>query len=101
MPPLKFHLAVIFHNFPFPSIVPPPAGMDPSLVGGLYIALGLIGASVNGATALMIVSKRVYRLSAYTMMANVALADAIMMLVAGLACGILLIWPAMDAAIER
>uniref|UniRef100_A0A914DER8 Uncharacterized protein n=1 Tax=Acrobeloides nanus TaxID=290746 RepID=A0A914DER8_9BILA len=48
----------------------------------------------------MIISKRVFRLSAYTMMANVALSDAIMLIVAGVVCGLNLIWPTMDQCLE-
>uniref|UniRef100_A0A914GTZ8 G-protein coupled receptors family 1 profile domain-containing protein n=1 Tax=Globodera rostochiensis TaxID=31243 RepID=A0A914GTZ8_GLORO len=60
-------------------------------VGCLYIGIGLIGLVLNVATCVMIASKRVYRLSAYTIMANVALADCAMLIVAGLACGCALI----------
>lgn len=42
---------------------------------------------------IMICSKRVFRLSAYTLMANVALADSVMMMVAGVYCGTQIIWP--------
>lgn len=63
-----------------------------SIIGGLYIAIGIIGFLCNGATVLMIIMKRVFRLSAYTIMANVALADAIMMIVAGIACGMGILW---------
>uniref|UniRef100_A0AC34Q581 G-protein coupled receptors family 1 profile domain-containing protein n=1 Tax=Panagrolaimus sp. JU765 TaxID=591449 RepID=A0AC34Q581_9BILA len=58
-----------------------------SLVAALYIGIGCIGFICNAATVFMIIMKRVFRLSAYTIMANVALADAIMMVVAGIACG--------------
>lgn len=61
--------------------------MQAQLVGLLYVLLGLLGFACNAATALMIITKRVFRLSAYTMMANVALADAVMTLVAGVVCG--------------
>ncbi|KAI1708922.1 serpentine type 7TM GPCR chemoreceptor srx domain-containing protein [Ditylenchus destructor] len=68
--------------------------MDESIavpVGCLYIVLGILGVVLNLVTVLMIITRRVYRLSAYTLMANVALADAFVMVVAGLACGINLI----------
>lgn len=58
-----------------------------SLVAALYIGIGCIGFICNATTVFMIIMKRVFRLSAYTIMANVALADAIMMVVAGIACG--------------
>ncbi|KHN86632.1 putative G-protein coupled receptor K01A12.3 [Toxocara canis] len=64
-----------------------------SFVGGAYIFIGVVGFVCNTATVLMIATNRVYRLSAYTMMANVALADAIMMLIAGVMCGSLIVWP--------
>uniref|UniRef100_A0A914XXE0 G-protein coupled receptors family 1 profile domain-containing protein n=1 Tax=Panagrolaimus superbus TaxID=310955 RepID=A0A914XXE0_9BILA len=63
-----------------------------SVIGGLYITIGVIGFLCNGATVFMIIMKRVFRLSAYTIMANVALADAIMMIVAGIACGMGILW---------
>lgn len=71
-----------------------------SIVGSIYISLGLIGLLCNIATVIMIISKRVFRLSAYTMMANVALSDAIMLIVAGVVCGLNLIWPTMDQCLE-
>uniref|UniRef100_A0A915DB40 G-protein coupled receptors family 1 profile domain-containing protein n=1 Tax=Ditylenchus dipsaci TaxID=166011 RepID=A0A915DB40_9BILA len=43
---------------------------------------------LNLLTMLMILTKRVYRLSAYTIMANVALADALVLIVAGIGCGV-------------
>ncbi|VDK38196.1 unnamed protein product [Gongylonema pulchrum] len=57
-------------------------------VGGIYIFIGIIGFICNLATLLMIASYRMYRLSAYTIMANLALADAFMLIVAGLICGL-------------
>uniref|UniRef100_A0A7E4V256 G_PROTEIN_RECEP_F1_2 domain-containing protein n=1 Tax=Panagrellus redivivus TaxID=6233 RepID=A0A7E4V256_PANRE len=63
------------------------------LVGSVYIVIGILGLICNAATVLMIIMKRVFRLSAYTIMANVALADAIMMVVAGIACGMSILWP--------
>ncbi|CAD5221903.1 unnamed protein product [Bursaphelenchus xylophilus] len=61
--------------------------LSPTHLGLLYIGLGVLGFGCNATTALMIISRRVFRLSAYTMMANVALADAIMAVVAGIVCG--------------
>uniref|UniRef100_A0A914ZEZ9 G-protein coupled receptors family 1 profile domain-containing protein n=1 Tax=Parascaris univalens TaxID=6257 RepID=A0A914ZEZ9_PARUN len=66
-----------------------------TLVGGVYIFIGVVGFVCNTATVLMIATNRVYRLSAYTIMANIALADAIMMLVAGVVCGSLIAWTPM------
>ncbi|VDK43035.1 unnamed protein product [Anisakis simplex] len=57
------------------------------LIGGMYIVIGIIGFILNLATVLMIATNRVYRLSAYTLMANLAFADTVMMLVAGVICG--------------
>lgn len=62
-------------------------GAAASMVGGIYIFIGMIGFICNLATLLMIASYRMYRLSAYTIMANLALADAVMLIVAGLVCG--------------
>ena len=70
-----------------------PSSETVSLVGALYIGIGLVGFICNAATVFMIIMKRVFRLSAYTIMANVALADAIMMVVAGIACGLGLVYP--------
>lgn len=67
-----------------------------AIVGSVYILLGFIGLLCNGATIIMIITKRVFRLSAYTIMANVALSDAIMLILAGIVCGLNLIWPDMD-----
>lgn len=67
-----------------------------NLVGGAYILIGVVGFLCNTATVLMIATNRVYRLSAYTIMANIALADAIMMLVAGVVCGSLIVWTPMQ-----
>nr|CDQ00366.1 Bm4720 [Brugia malayi] len=57
-------------------------------VGGIYIFIGITGSLCNVTTLLMITCCRMYRLSAYTIMANLALADAIMLIVAGLVCGL-------------
>ncbi|VDO46126.1 unnamed protein product [Onchocerca flexuosa] len=57
-------------------------------VGGIYIFIGITGALCNMVTLLMITCYRMYRLSAYTIMANLALADAIMLIIAGLVCGL-------------
>ncbi|CAJ0945222.1 unnamed protein product, partial [Mesorhabditis belari] len=66
---------------------------DELMVGITYVIIGFVGFVCNLATVVMIGTNRVYRLSAYTIMANVALADAIMMLIAGVACGCSLLWP--------
>ncbi|CAJ0583386.1 unnamed protein product, partial [Mesorhabditis spiculigera] len=66
---------------------------DEFIVGVSYVGIGLVGFICNLATVVMIGTNRVYRLSAYTIMANIALADSIMMLIAGVACGCALIWP--------
>lgn len=71
-----------------------------SLVGTMYITLGVIGFLCNLATVIMIISKRAFRLSAYTIMANVALADAIMLIVAGIICGINVIWTDFDKCLN-
>lgn len=63
-----------------------------AVMGGFYVGLGVIGFVCNAATFYMIVSRPVFRLSAYTIMANVALADSIMMVVAGL-CGLSILLP--------
>lgn len=42
---------------------------------------GLLGVFCNVTTVIMILTNRVFRLSAYTIMANVALADSIVMLI--------------------
>lgn len=39
----------------------------------------------------MIITRRVFRLSAYTIMANISIADAVMALVAGVLCGALIL----------
>ncbi|KAL3981728.1 putative integral membrane protein [Acanthocheilonema viteae] len=57
-------------------------------IGGIYIFIGITGSLCNMATLLMITCYRIYRLSAYTIMANLALADAIMLIIAGLVCGL-------------
>ncbi|MCP9266320.1 putative G-protein coupled receptor K01A12.3 [Dirofilaria immitis] len=57
-------------------------------VGGIYIFIGITGTLCNMVTLLMITCYRMYRLSAYTIMANLALADAIMLIIAGLVCGL-------------
>lgn len=57
------------------------------IVGIVYITIGIVGFLCNAATLLMIATYRIYRLSAYTIMANLALADAIMLVVAGFVCG--------------
>uniref|UniRef100_A0A0R3S3H2 7TM_GPCR_Srx domain-containing protein n=1 Tax=Elaeophora elaphi TaxID=1147741 RepID=A0A0R3S3H2_9BILA len=57
-------------------------------VGGIYIFIGISGSLCNMATLLMITCYRMYRLSAYTIMANLALADAVMLIIAGLVCGL-------------
>lgn len=59
-----------------------------SAVGGIYIFIGITGSLCNVATLLIITCYRMYRLSAYTIMANLALADAIMLIIAGLVCGL-------------
>ncbi|CAD6187146.1 unnamed protein product [Caenorhabditis auriculariae] len=64
-----------------------------SIVGVAYTAVGLLGFLCNATTVLMIATNRVFRLSAYTIMANVALADSIVMLIAGVACGLDIMWP--------
>ncbi|CAG9537141.1 unnamed protein product [Cercopithifilaria johnstoni] len=56
-------------------------------VGGIYIFIGITGSLCNMITLLIIASYRIYRLSAYTIMANLALADAIMLIIAGFVCG--------------
>jgi len=71
-----------------------------SIVGSVYILLGVIGLLCNVTTFIMIISKRVFRLSAYTIMANVALSDAIMLIVAGVVCGLNLIWPTIDQCLQ-
>lgn len=58
-----------------------------ALVAVVYIALGTAGVVCNGVTVAMISAHSVYRLSAYTLMANVAVADCFMTLVAGCYCG--------------
>ncbi|PIC20112.1 hypothetical protein B9Z55_025417 [Caenorhabditis nigoni] len=52
-----------------------------SIVGVAYTAVGLLGVFCNVTTVVMILTNRVFRLSAYTIMANVALADSIVMLI--------------------
>ncbi|VDL78735.1 unnamed protein product [Nippostrongylus brasiliensis] len=52
-----------------------------SIVGCCYIAFGVVGAVSNVITFLMICTNRVYRLSAYTLMANMALADTATVLI--------------------
>ncbi|VDM93296.1 unnamed protein product [Litomosoides sigmodontis] len=59
-----------------------------SAVGVVYIFIGITGSLCNVVTLLVITCYRVYRLSAYTIMANLALADAIMLIIAGLVCGL-------------
>ncbi|KAI6176841.1 G-PROTEIN-RECEP-F1-2 domain-containing protein [Aphelenchoides bicaudatus] len=56
-------------------------------IGVTYAVLGALGVICNLATALMIITRRVFRLSAYTIMANIAFCDAIMAFVAGVFCG--------------
>src|SRR4051812_19819193 len=59
--------------------------------------------SCNVTTALMIITRRVFRLSAYTIMANISLADAVMALVAGIFCGGLILSgvpPEMNALVQ-
>ncbi|KAE9414162.1 hypothetical protein Angca_005265, partial [Angiostrongylus cantonensis] len=55
-------------------------------------SLGVFGAACNAATFVMICTNEVYKLSAYTLMANVALADTITMAIAGIACGCGILW---------
>lgn len=71
-----------------------------SIVGSIYVLIGVIGLLCNVATIIMIITKRVFRLSAYTIMANVALSDAIMLILAGVVCGLNLIWPEMDECLQ-
>ncbi len=52
-----------------------------------YMAIGIVAFVANLITTAMIVVHSVYRLSAYTFMANVALADSIMTLAIGIVCG--------------
>uniref|UniRef100_A0A8R1ECW9 Uncharacterized protein n=1 Tax=Caenorhabditis japonica TaxID=281687 RepID=A0A8R1ECW9_CAEJA len=52
-----------------------------SIVGVAYTAVGLLGVFCNVTTVIMILTNRVFRLSAYTIMANVALADSVVMLI--------------------
>lgn len=59
-----------------------------SAVGVIYIFIGITGSLCNMVTLLVITCYRVYRLSAYTIMANLALADAIMLIIVGLVCGL-------------
>uniref|UniRef100_A0A915PLH0 G-protein coupled receptors family 1 profile domain-containing protein n=1 Tax=Setaria digitata TaxID=48799 RepID=A0A915PLH0_9BILA len=68
-------------------------GYEPvaNTVGGIYIFIGITGSICNMATLLMITCYRMYRLSAYTIMANLALADTIMLIIAGLICGLSII----------
>uniref|UniRef100_A0A914V511 G-protein coupled receptors family 1 profile domain-containing protein n=1 Tax=Plectus sambesii TaxID=2011161 RepID=A0A914V511_9BILA len=58
-----------------------------AVVAVVYFALGTAGVVFNGVTVAMISAHSVYRLSAYTLMANVAVADCLMTLVAGCYCG--------------
>lgn len=64
----------------------------PILIGIIYILFGIIGLLLNLTTFIMLVTSRMYRLSAYTIMANLALADAFIMIVTGCACGITIIY---------
>ncbi|GMT06308.1 hypothetical protein PENTCL1PPCAC_28482, partial [Pristionchus entomophagus] len=56
-------------------------------IGLVYMSLGVLGIVVNMGTVIMIVMNRVYRLSAYTLMANIALADSVILFITGVACG--------------
>ncbi|PAV64742.1 hypothetical protein WR25_26232 [Diploscapter pachys] len=64
-----------------------------SITGGIYLFFGIIGFLCNVTTVFMIATSRVYRLSAYTLMANVALADSVIMVIAGIICGIDVLYP--------
>ncbi|CAP33781.2 Protein CBG15435 [Caenorhabditis briggsae] len=79
------HRADMISFFTFDSYI--------SIVGVAYTAVGLLGVFCNVTTVVMILTNRVFRLSAYTIMANVALADSIVMLIAGVACGMDVMWP--------
>lgn len=70
--------------------------VDPSAfyIGLFYCLLGVAGVVVNAYTVVMIVLNRVFRLSAYILMANIALADGLLLGAAGVACG----WSYMEAA---
>ncbi|PIC20111.1 hypothetical protein B9Z55_025417 [Caenorhabditis nigoni] len=67
------HRADMISFFTFDSYI--------SIVGVAYTAVGLLGVFCNVTTVVMILTNRVFRLSAYTIMANVALADSIVMLI--------------------
>uniref|UniRef100_A0A0N5BZ58 G_PROTEIN_RECEP_F1_2 domain-containing protein n=1 Tax=Strongyloides papillosus TaxID=174720 RepID=A0A0N5BZ58_STREA len=62
------------------------------VIGLLYLIFGFIGFVSNFTTFLMICFKRVYRLSAYTIMANIALADSVIMLLIGGGCGFYILY---------
>ncbi|CAI5455944.1 unnamed protein product [Caenorhabditis angaria] len=68
-------------------------GSSTSIVAVTYSAIGIIGFFCNMTTVIMILINRVFRLSAYTIMANVALADSVVMLIAGVACGMDMMGP--------
>ncbi|CAI2355937.1 unnamed protein product [Caenorhabditis sp. 36 PRJEB53466] len=88
MEPTPRHRADMISFFTFDSYI--------SIVGVAYTAVGLLGVVCNVTTVIMIMTNRVFRLSAYTIMANVALADSIVMLIAGIACGMDVMWPDPD-----
>lgn len=70
-----------------------------------YMTIGIIAVIGNLVTTAMIIVHSVYRLSAYTLMANVAFADSLMAFVIGVVCGAVLIaspqqqYPSLDYAI--
>lgn len=59
--------------------------------GILYMIIGIFGSVCNLATALIIMRYRIYRLSAYTLMANIAIADTVILILAGFICGSVLL----------
>uniref|UniRef100_A0A0N5B052 7TM_GPCR_Srx domain-containing protein n=1 Tax=Syphacia muris TaxID=451379 RepID=A0A0N5B052_9BILA len=70
------------------TLLPP---VYPGALGILYIFIGIFGSVCNLATALIIIRYHVYRLSAYTLMANIAIADTVILIFAGFACGTVLL----------
>ncbi|KAI6215200.1 G-PROTEIN-RECEP-F1-2 domain-containing protein [Aphelenchoides besseyi] len=74
---------------------------SPTVVAVVYIVLGVSGLISNGMTASLLIGRRVFRLSAYSIMANIAIADAIMSVLAGIACGILLLCDPKELAITN
>ncbi|KAI6240824.1 G-PROTEIN-RECEP-F1-2 domain-containing protein [Aphelenchoides fujianensis] len=60
------------------------------IVAVFYVILGFLGLVCNAATVVMLIGRRVFRLSAYSIMANIAVADGIIAS-AGLVCGIIVL----------